>query len=88
MKTQSYFFVIMELCEGGELFEAIVGPRCRNFNERDVAKVMRQIVEAIDHMHNVLGVAHRDLKPENILIKDESKIEIKLIPYSSTRYIT
>ena len=68
MNNKFYFYLVMELCEGGELFEAIVGRKSRNFNEKQVAMVMRQVVEAVYHLHFTLGIAHRDLKPENILL--------------------
>ena len=84
----NYFYIIMELCTGGELFEAIVGEKCRHFNERDVAIVMRQVVEAVNHLHLKLGIAHRDLKPENILLtsSDVSRPpEIRLTDFGFAR---
>jgi len=73
-----WFYLILELCEGGELFEAIVGPKSRNFNEREVAHIIRQVAQAVYHLHFTLGIAHRDLKPENILLKsaDRSKYPV------------
>jgi len=67
-KGYEYFYLLMEQCEGGELFDAITGTNNRNFNERQVASVIRQIANALMHLHMDLGIAHRDLKPENVLL--------------------
>ncbi|CAI7772385.1 unnamed protein product [Closterium sp. NIES-53] len=57
--------MIMELCDGGELFDEIV--RRGRLSERDAAQVFSQIVSAVAFCHS-RGVLHRDLKPENILL--------------------
>ncbi|KAG0463660.1 hypothetical protein HPP92_019219 [Vanilla planifolia] len=56
--------LVMELCEGGELFDRIVARG--HYSERAAAGVTKTIVEVVQlcHMH---GVIHRDLKPENFL---------------------
>ena len=58
--------LVMELCEGGELFDEVV--RRGKFSEPDAAHLFQQIVSAIAFCH-AAGVMHRDLKPENILLK-------------------
>ncbi|PNX90789.1 calcium-dependent protein kinase sk5-like protein [Trifolium pratense] len=56
--------LVMELCEGGELFDRIV--KKGHYSERQAAKLIRTIVEVVEACHS-LGVMHRDLKPENFL---------------------
>ncbi|GFP89696.1 calcium-dependent protein kinase 32 [Phtheirospermum japonicum] len=56
--------LVMELCEGGELFDRIVARG--HYTERAAAAVTRTIVEVIQNCHKH-GVMHRDLKPENFL---------------------
>nr|AAV28169.1 calcium-dependent protein kinase 1 [Vicia faba] len=56
--------LVMELCEGGELFDRIVNKG--HYSEREAAKLIRTIVEVVENCHS-LGVMHRDLKPENFL---------------------
>ncbi|KAL7749136.1 hypothetical protein RI367_005541 [Sorochytrium milnesiophthora] len=68
-ETEDYFYLITELCEGGELFDSIVN---RGFySEHDAAEVVAQILDALVYCHD-LGIVHRDLKPENLLLKDTS----------------
>jgi calcium-dependent protein kinase len=56
--------LVMELCEGGELFDRIV--KKGYYSERQASKLIRTIVEVVEACHS-LGVMHRDLKPENFL---------------------
>ncbi|XP_060521515.1 calcium/calmodulin-dependent protein kinase type 1-like [Cylas formicarius] len=57
-------YLIMELVTGGELFDRIVEKG--SYTEKDAAHLIRQVLEAVDYMHQQ-GVVHRDLKPENLL---------------------
>ncbi|XP_052882915.1 calcium-dependent protein kinase SK5-like isoform X1 [Gossypium arboreum] len=56
--------LVMELCEGGELFDRIV--QKGHYSEREAAKLIKTIVGVVEACHS-LGVMHRDLKPENFL---------------------
>ena len=67
------FYMIMDYCAGGELFDYIVDHS--KLSEPEAAYVFRQIVEAIALCHSY-GVAHRDLKPENVLITKFPHIKI------------
>ncbi|KAG9148277.1 hypothetical protein Leryth_012231 [Lithospermum erythrorhizon] len=62
--------IVMELCEGGELFDRIVAKG--HFTERAAAGVTRTIVEVIQICHKH-GVMHRDLKPENFLFANKKE---------------
>ncbi|PUZ71520.1 hypothetical protein GQ55_2G319400 [Panicum hallii var. hallii] len=56
--------LVMELCEGGELFDRIF--EREHYSERAASKLARTIVEVVQLCHDN-GVMHRDLKPENFL---------------------
>lgn len=62
--------IVMELCEGGELFDRIVARG--HYTERAAAAVTRTIVEVIQMCHKH-GVMHRDLKPENFLFENKKE---------------
>ncbi|KAG0476690.1 hypothetical protein HPP92_013062 [Vanilla planifolia] len=62
--------LVMELCEGGELFDRIVARG--HYSERAAAIVAKTIMEVVQVCHKH-GVIHRDLKPENFLFLNESE---------------
>eukprot|EP01111_Echinosteliopsis_oligospora_P015333 TRINITY_DN6037_c0_g1_i1.p1 TRINITY_DN6037_c0_g1~~TRINITY_DN6037_c0_g1_i1.p1 ORF type:complete len:734 (+),score=154.83 TRINITY_DN6037_c0_g1_i1:199-2400(+) len=58
-------YMIMELAEGGELFDYII--KNHHLTEDESRRIFRQIVSGLEYMHAHL-VVHRDLKPENIVL--------------------
>ncbi|KHG05252.1 Calcium-dependent protein kinase 13 [Gossypium arboreum] len=62
--------LVMELCEGGELFDRIVARG--HYTERAAAAVTRTILEVVQLCHKH-GVIHRDLKPENFLFANKKE---------------
>ncbi|XP_030506715.2 calcium-dependent protein kinase 24 [Cannabis sativa] len=72
-------YLVMELCQGGELFDQIVSKG--HYTERAAANITKTMLEVckICHQH---GVIHRDLKPENFLFKDSSETsQLKAIDF-------
>ncbi|XP_078440698.1 calcium-dependent protein kinase 28 [Wolffia australiana] len=67
-EDDSYVYIVMELCEGGELLDRILAKKDSRYSEKDAAVVVRQMlkVAAKCHLH---GLVHRDMKPENFLFK-------------------
>ncbi|CAI5968146.1 unnamed protein product [Closterium sp. NIES-64] len=85
--------LVMELCNGGDLFDFIQSAPNRRLNERHAASVMRQLLGALHHCHS-LGVLHRDVKPENILLCDRisrqsgnGEVEIKLSDFGVAGFL-
>jgi calcium-dependent protein kinase len=77
------FYIITELCEGGELFDQIVDKG--SFNETEAAWVMKQLMNAINYIHSN-NIVHRDLKPENILLDTKKNNIIKIIDWGTARF--
>ena len=68
LEDKRNLYLSMELCTGGELFEAIVNSPDYHFHsERHCASVIRDCLLAIDYCHR-LGIVHRDIKPENLML--------------------
>jgi len=59
-------YLVMELLQGGELFERIL--QKRTFTEKEARNVARGLLKALQFMHSK-RIAHRDLKPENLLLQ-------------------
>ena len=81
------YYIVMEICEGGELFEAISEQGA--FTEVDCALIMKQVLAAVNYLHSK-NIMHRDIKPENIMFtkkinKKNQKFEIKLIDFGTAK---
>ena len=78
-ESENYLYMVVEYCEGGELFDFIT---TRGYlMEREAAIIMRQMVSAVAYCH-VNKIIHRDLKPENFLLHRKNDLtSIKLIDF-------
>ena len=80
---QFYFHLVMELCDGKEVFERIIEEG--NITEQKVAVYIYKVLHAISYCH-ANGITHRDLKPENIMFEGtDPESEIKLIDFGLSR---
>ena len=78
-EDKKYVHFVMELCEGGELFDRIILKG--KFTERATSSLCRTMVEVIGRCHS-LGVIHRDIKPENFLfLTKEEDSPLKTIDF-------
>lgn len=73
-------FLVMEYIEGLTLEEFIKAEGCIK-SEEDIASVITQICDALDHAHKQ-RIIHRDLKPPNIvLMEQDGKTTIKVLDF-------
>lgn len=86
-QTEMYIYLVMELCQGGELFDRIIAntEAEKAFTEKQAAEIFRQMMSAINYCHKN-KIVHRDLKPENLLCltKDENS-PIKVIDFGMSK---
>jgi serine/threonine protein kinase len=67
------FYLFMEFCSNGELFQYIVDRE--KLREEEAKTLLLQILVALDYIHTN-GIVHRDLKPENILFDQYGRLKI------------
>ncbi|XP_058116826.1 probable serine/threonine-protein kinase pXi [Anopheles ziemanni] len=77
------FCVMMELVEGGELFDRVLDDKFI-LTERACSIFMRQICDAVAYIHGN-NIIHLDMKPENILCLTEAGNRIKIIDFGLAR---
>ena len=84
-----YISYVMDLGEGGDLFDFIVGCPLGHLPADIVMDLLLQIFDVVDYLHTQKGIVHRDLKPENFMIKINTynKPQIKLIDFGFATYI-
>lgn len=82
VKTEKHLWLVLEYCEGNELFYLIYEKRRLEMDE--CRALFFQIVIALKHVH-LLNVAHRDLKLENILLADKRRTVVKLTDFGFVR---
>ena len=79
IETPKKIYLIMEYCEGGELFDYIV--KKQHLTERQACVFFQEIIDSLEYLHS-LNIVHRDIKPENLLLdKINKKLSLKLIDF-------
>ena len=71
--TKEDYFIIMEYCKLGELFDYIV--KYKRLREEEASNFFYQLINGVDYIHSQ-GIAHRDLKPENLLLTEDKILKI------------
>lgn len=71
--TPRAVYIVLELMEGGELFERIKSRG--KLLEKHAKVIFYQVVLAVSYLHDC-GITHRDLKPENILLASNSDVTL------------
>ncbi|MCQ2816117.1 MAG: serine/threonine-protein kinase [archaeon] len=83
LETEDQFYIVMEYCENGELFNYIV--ENHRLSNDEAAFFYYQIINGLEYLHSK-GVVHRDLKPENLLLSEGNII--KIIDFGLSNYFS
>lgn len=90
-ETCTEIHLVLEYCEGGDLFDCIKSRKTREkasdsveisgcFSEHETASVARSMLNVLDELHS-RNIVHRDIKPENILLvaNDENSSQLPVV---------
>ncbi|SOV18981.1 calcium-dependent protein kinase, putative [Plasmodium sp. gorilla clade G2] len=83
-EDKNKFYIVLEKCEGGELFYKVVKNKC--LMESESALIVRQICCALQYLHSN-NIIHRDIKAENFLFKNKNTKNIKLIDFGMAKRV-
>ncbi|CAF0925598.1 unnamed protein product [Didymodactylos carnosus] len=83
--TKETVYIILELVEGGELFDRVVSQG--QFDEQTTKCLFEQMCQAIKYLHEQ-SITHRDIKPENILLcqPDTNETLVKITDFGLSRF--
>lgn len=88
-----YYYIVTEYCEGGDLLTMLTEKR--EISEREAARIMRQILAAVEYCHRK-KIVHRyiekfncrDLKPENIVFEKKNiNSTLKIIDFGRSKFL-
>ena len=68
-------FIVMEFCEGGDLYNFINNQRGRLLPERTILKFFAQMCRALQFIHSK-KILHRDIKSQNIFLSSGNVLKI------------
>lgn len=56
-ESRQFYYMILELCPGGELYEQIVN--LSSLSESMSRHVITQVAHAVEYLHDTMGIVHR-----------------------------
>lgn len=78
-----YVFLMLELCEHGDLLRMLHMEPLQRFSEEEGARWARQLLLGLRMVHN-LGFIHRDIKLDNLLCTSQNLLKIGDFGWCST----
>ena len=73
IEDESAYYMVIEYCGGGELFDFIIARNC--VEEPLAKKLFKQICLSVGYLHEN-NIVHRDLKPENLLLTETNNVKL------------
>ena len=73
IEDKENFYIVMENCKNGELFDYIV--QNQNLGENESSIFFYQLINGVEYIHSQ-NIVHRDLKPENLLLTENKILKI------------
>lgn len=73
--------LVLEYCDGGELYEHLTDSAMGKYTERDAARFYSMMLKSVAYIHG-RGICHRDLKLENFVFGGK---QLKLIDFGLSR---
>ncbi|XP_072117742.1 serine/threonine-protein kinase 17B-like [Mobula birostris] len=86
-ETNNDIILVLEYAAGGEIFNLCAADRDEAPTEKEVIKLLQQILEGVAFLHQN-NIVHLDLKPQNILLTSTSPLgDIKIVDFGLSRRI-
>ncbi|XP_075702542.1 serine/threonine-protein kinase 17A-like [Rhinoderma darwinii] len=86
-ETNSEIILVMEYAAGGEIFNQCVADQDEAFTEKDVVRLIHQILQGVLYLHRN-NVVHLDLKPQNILLTSSKPLGyIRIVDFGLSRQV-
>ncbi|XP_053926388.1 serine/threonine-protein kinase 17B [Cuculus canorus] len=84
-ETANEIILVLEYAAGGEIFDLCVPGLDDRIGERDIVKIIRQILEGLRCLHEN-NIVHLDLKPQNILLSSINPLgDVKIVDFGMSR---
>lgn len=71
--VNGYIYLILEYCERGDFYKF---QNHKPISEMYVQKFMKQLIDALQYLHDIHNIVHRDLKPQNLLMGNDGNIKL------------
>merc|ERR1712136_603632 len=74
-EENSHLYIVMEYCEGGDLYAMINKQKGVLFSEKQVLNWFVQLCLALKHVHD-RKILHRDIKTSNIFLTKDGSVKL------------
>jgi serine/threonine protein kinase len=68
-----FIYLVMEYIPGVTVMKKVTN--AKKYGEKQAAKYMHQLFEAIAHCHHQ-KIVHRDIKPDNIMVNEDDDVRL------------